>query len=177
VSNNSRRNRATPDQAILTVGAQAPPFTLADVSGSRQSLDDILDRGPVLLALYKASCPTCQLTIPYLDRIAHPSNPSSLSQGSMRVIGISQDDERGTSRFLTSLGLTMTTLLDREEDGYPVSNAFGITHVPSLFLVETDRRISLVSVGFNKHDLEAIGRRAGASMFHTGDNVPEWKAG
>lgn len=153
---------------MLSAGAKAPGFTLTDVSGRKHALGDILARGPVLLALYKISCPVCQLTMPYLERIV---------AGSLQVIGISQDDERGTHRFLKTHALTMPTLLDREEDGYRVSNAFGITHVPSLFLVETDGAVSLATSGFVKRDLEAIGRRAGVEPFHAEDHVPEWKAG
>jgi peroxiredoxin len=153
---------------VLSAGAKAPGFTLYDVSGRKHTLGEILERGAVLLALYKISCPTCQLTMPYLERIA---------AGSLQVIGISQDDERGTQRFLKTHSLAMPTLFDREEDGYKVSNAFGITHVPSLFLVETDGTISVAMSGFAKRDLEAIGRRAGVEPFHAEDHVPEWKAG
>jgi hypothetical protein len=71
----------------------------------------------------------------------------------------------------------MPTLLDREEAGYPASNRFGITHVPSLFLVEPDGVISLASDGFVKKDLETIGKRAGVKPFGPDENVPEWKAG
>jgi peroxiredoxin len=194
---------------VLSAGAKAPGFTLTDLSGEKHTLADILERGPVLLALYKISCPVCQLTLPYLERIAntsrknpgslhpgslHPGSlqpgslqpgslqpgslhPGSLHPGSLHVIGVSQDDERGTHRFLKTYSLTMPTLLDREEDGYQTSNAFGITHVPSLFLVETDGTISLASNGFLKRDIETIGRRAGVELFHAEDHMPEWKAG
>ena len=153
---------------MLSAGAKAPGFTLTDISGKKHTLGEMLERGPVLLALYKISCPTCQLTLPYLERMV---------TGSLQVIGISQDDERGTHRFLKTHSLTIPALLDREEDRYQVSNAFGITHVPSLFLVETDGTISLATTGFVKRDLEAIGRRAGVEPFHAEDHVPEWKAG
>ncbi len=170
---------------MLTAGAKAPDFSLQDPSGRKVALSDILARGPALLALYKISCPVCQLTAPYLER---------LSKGSLQVIAISQDDARGTVRFQQTYGLTMPTLLDpeeagypvsnafgithdREDAGYPVSNAFGITHVPSLFLVEPNGAISLASQGFTKRDLEQIGKRAGVEPFAPGDKVPEWKGG
>ena len=153
---------------MLNAGATAPTFTLADLFGKKHALPEILERGAVLIAFFKISCPTCQLSMPYLQRLA---------AGSLQVVGISQDDERGTQRFLTAYSVTMPMLLDREEDGYPASNAFGIAHVPSLFLVETDGTISIATSGFLKRDLEAIGRRAGVEPFHADDHVPEWKAG
>ena len=79
--------------------------------------------------------------------------------------------------FKRPTALSMPTLLDREHDGYPVSNAFGISHVPSLFLIEPDGTISLASEGFVKRDLEAIGKRAGIEPFRPDEKVPEWKAG
>ena len=72
----------------------------------------------------------------------------------------------------------MPTLLDREEDGYPASNAFGISHVPSLFLVEPDGAISLASSGFV--EARSGGHRRGApgsSRSMPEEKVPEWKAG
>ncbi len=153
---------------MLASGAKAPSTRLGDLSGQEHQLREILARGPVLLALYKISCPVCQMTLPYLERI---------SKGSLQVIAISQDDQRGTGSFQRRCGLTMSTLLDREEDGYPASNLFGISHVPSLFLVEPDGVISLASEGFVKRDLEAIGKRAGIQPFRPDEKVPEWKGG
>jgi peroxiredoxin len=153
---------------MLTVGAKAPEFTLDDLEGGKRALSGMLSKGPTLVALYKMSCPVCQMTMPYLDRIA---------KGSLQVIAISQDDARGTSRFQKNLGLTLPILLDRESEDYPVSNGFGITHVPSLFLVEPDGVISVAATGFVKRDLEALGKRAGVETFLPEDSVPEWKAG
>jgi len=153
---------------MLSSGSRAPQFTLQDVDGAPHSLADILGRGPVLLALYKISCPVCQLTLPFLDRMA---------AGQVQIVAISQDDASGTRRFQARFGVSVPTLLDREEDGYPVSNAFGITHVPSLFLVEPDGIISLASEGFMKSELESIGARAGVPPFRQNETVPAWKAG
>src|SRR2546423_10777668 len=110
---------------MLAAGAKAPGFTLRDHTGDSRSLDSILERGPALLALYKVSCPVCQLTAPYLER---------LSNGSLQVVHVSQDDEAATRKFEQTYGLTAASLLDRKQDGYHLSNALGIDHVPSLFL-------------------------------------------
>jgi peroxiredoxin len=158
---------------MLAAGAKAPSFTLLDTAGEACALADLLARGPVLLALYKASCPVCQMTLPYLERIARGAVPET----SLQVVPIAQDDPLVTARFQKALGLSLRTLLDSEEDGYPVSNAFGITHVPSLFVIETDGTISLAGAGFRKSELEQIGARAGVSPFRQEDNVPAWKAG
>jgi peroxiredoxin len=153
---------------MLPAGTQSPNFSLLDLDGAPHALAEMLCRGPVLLVLFKMSCPVCQLTLPFLERLTH---------GSLQIVAISQDDPSGTRRFRTKFGLTMLTLLDREEDGYPVSNAFGIAYVPSMFLVETGGNISLATEGFVKNDLEAIGTRAGVRLFRDDEAVPAWKAG
>jgi peroxiredoxin len=154
----------------LAAGATAPDFKLSDYStGSAVTLSRTLERGPVLVAIYKIGCPTCQLALPFLDRLHHG--------GSLQVFGISQDNQSGTARFHANFKLSMPSLLDREEDGYVVSNAFGISSVPSLFMIEPDGRISMAVTGFVKGELESIGRRAGVEIFRAGENVPEWKAG
>jgi peroxiredoxin len=153
---------------MLEAGGQTPGFTLKDSSGAQHSLESILASGPALLALYKVSCPVCQLIAPYLER---------LSKGSLQVVTISQDDEAATRKFQQSYGLTAPSLLDLAANRYQLSNALGIDHVPSLFLVEPDRAISYAGSGFRKADLERLATRAGVKIFGQGDNVPEWKAG
>jgi peroxiredoxin len=153
---------------MLKQGTKAPSFTLEDTTGAKQTLSDILARGPALLALYKVSCPVCQLTFPFLDRI---------SKGELQVIGISQDDDRDTRKFQKTYSPDLAMLLDRDRDGYPVSNAFGVSNVPSIFLIEQDGTISMAWEGFAKSDLEKAGKRAGTEPFREGEQVPEWKAG
>ena len=153
---------------MLAAGDQAPTFSLADLNGSEHTLDGMLAQGPVLVVLYKVSCPVCQLAMPYLQRIAG---------GGLRIVTISQDDAEATRRFMATFGIEMLTLLDTKASGYPVSNGFRITHVPSLFLVEPDGMISFAGQGFHKAELEALAERAGSPIFRPEDNVPAWKAG
>jgi len=156
-------------KAQLALGDKAPSFRLTGLDGSARSLDEILASGPALLAFYKISCPVCQLTAPYLQRLA--------ANDALQVIGISQDEANGTRGFTERFGVTFPTLLDLSSEGYAASNAYGITSVPSLFLVERDGTIARSFSGFSKRDLEELGARAGVSPFGPDDQVPEWKAG
>lgn len=153
----------------VEAGVQAPPFRLTSLDESTRSLDDILAHGPALLAFYKISCPVCQLTAPYLQRLSASS--------AIQVIGISQDDAGATRGFMQRFGVTFPTLLDLSSQDYPASNAYGITSVPSLFLLERDGTVARAIAGFSKRDLEEIGMRAGVSPFDPDDDVPQWKAG
>lgn len=153
---------------MLAIGDKAPEFLLDTLDGGKQSLAELLQQGPILLAFFKVSCPVCQLTLPFLDRI---------SKGSLPVVAISQDSERATRQFHQTYGVSLPTLVDREEDRYPASNGFGIDFVPTMFLVEPDGVISIVIEGFRKAELDSIGLRSGIVTFRATESVPSWKAG
>jgi peroxiredoxin len=132
----------------------------------------LLADGPVLLAFFKSTCPVCQMTLPFLERIHAGRNP-----GSLAIYGVSQDDAATTQEFAGEFGITLPLLLDTEESGYPASNAYGLSHVPSLFRVDPDGTIGWSLEGFNKKEFLAMAAQAGVNPFHPGENVPEWKAG
>ena len=154
---------------MAAAGATAPAFQLTGLDGAQHSLADILKRGPALVAFYKVSCPICQLTVPYLERLA--------ASESLQVVGISQDEAGSTRGFNQRFGVTFPTLVDPSAEEYPTSNAYGISSVPSLFVVEPDGAISKSFSGFSKRDMQSLGERAGVAIFLAQEDVPEWKAG
>src|SRR6476659_711344 len=101
----SRRQRL-----LISTGARAPEFRLARLDGGEASLQDLIANGPVLLAFFKISCPVCQLTFPFLQRL-HIA-------GTMPIYGVSQNDEADTRDFNRRFGVTFPTLLDREENEF-----------------------------------------------------------
>lgn len=166
------------DMAALSAGTTAPDFSLLAVDGSKFSLQDALKQGPVLAAFFKVSCPTCQYTFPYLERIHRAYGGKKIT-----IIGISQNDQRDTAAFLKEYGVTFRTLLD-DRNGYVVSNAYGLTNVPSLFLIGQDGKIEISSVGWVKQEIEDINRKLAAAqqmtlppIFQSGEEVREFRAG
>lgn len=153
---------------MLSAGDAAPDFTLPDLQGNQRSLKEFTENKPALIVLYKMSCPVCQKTLPFLERLAQSDN--------LELVAISQDDAEGAEEFRAAFGITFATLLD-DQRSYPVSNAFGITHVPSMFLVEPGGQIAMAVAGFSKKDLESVAAIAGTPIFLPGENVPAWKAG
>lgn len=153
---------------LLGVGSRAPEFRLPRLDGGETSLHDILVNGPAVLAFFKVTCPVCQFTLPFLDRIQSP--------GALPVYGISQNDARATAEFTREYGTSFPVLLDAE-DAFPTSNAFGISTVPTMFVIETDGTISNVIEGWLKADIAALGKQGGVNPFLESDYVPEWKAG
>jgi peroxiredoxin len=156
-------------RALLDPGSRAPSFRLARLEGGEATLAELTARGRVLLVFFKVTCPVCQLAMPFLERL-HAS-------GGISICGISQNDAADTWEFNTYFGVTFATLLDSEETGFVASNAYGISSVPSMFLVEPDGTISRVIEGWSKMDMEALGAAAGMTLFRPEDSVPVWKAG
>src|SRR5690348_12653000 len=133
---------------LIQAGVRAPEFTLESLLDGKISLQEITAAGPALLAFFKVNCPVCQMTFPFLERIH--------SAKGLPVYGISQNCSEDTESFSHHFQLTMPMLLDTESTGFPVSNAFGISSVPTLFLVEKDGTISQVSEGWRKQDITQL---------------------
>jgi peroxiredoxin len=154
---------------LLEAGAPVPEFRLARLDGEETSLHEVAARGPALFVFFKVSCPVCQLTLPFLERIH--------TAASLPIYGISQNGAEDTRDFMRHFGVTFPMLLDAEESHFPASNAFGISSVPTMFFVEKDRTVSHVIEGWRKSEIEWLGGKAGVRPFRQDDHVPEWKAG
>jgi peroxiredoxin len=164
--------------AALTVGTKAPDFELKAMDGRSFGLRDELARGPVVLAFFKVSCPTCQYTFPFLQRLER-----AYGHGGARIIGISQNNPKDTAAFTKEFGVTFPVLLD-DTDKYPVSNAYGLTNVPTVFWIAQDGEIEISSVGWVKADFEQVSRKMGESgkaapavVFKPGEDVRDFRAG
>ncbi|HUO33495.1 MAG TPA: TlpA disulfide reductase family protein [Candidatus Acidoferrum sp.] len=163
--------------AALPPGKKAPAISLNTIDGQKMSLDAALHSGPVLLAFFKISCPTCQYTLPFLQRIFE-----SYRKGPISIWGISQNDREDTIDFCQHFGVTFPVLLD--DARFTVSNAYAITNVPTLFFVGSDGTIELTSVGFAKSDIEALAQKASQKTniplmppFRPGEVIPAFKHG
>jgi peroxiredoxin len=162
----------------LATGTKAPDFTLNSLDGKQFSLADALSRGPVVLAFFKVSCPTCQYAFPFFERLYQ-----AYARKGVTLVGISQNEAKDTATFSKQFGVTFPILLD-DTNSYPVSNAYGLTNVPTLFWIAPDGEIELTSVGWVKADFEQVNRKmadagktAPAAMFQPGEDVREVRAG
>src|SRR5215218_1880467 len=96
---------------MLKVGDQAPAFSLTRLDGKGFALPDtsgnaasgklasgkLASGDPVLLVFFETDCPTCLLTIPYLNRLARELG---------NVVGISQDARRPTIELAEALPIS-----------------------------------------------------------------------
>lgn len=163
--------------STVAVGKSAPPFELSSVEGEACSLESLSARGPVLAAFFKVSCPTCQFTLPFLERLYRQLGPNGV-----QVLGISQDGARDSQRFAKQFGVTFPLLIDAEP--YAVSRKYGVEYVPTLFLIAPDSQVEVSGDGFSKTDLLAIQKSLARHLsltppplFQPGEKVPEYKPG
>lgn len=135
--------------AALEPGALAPSFELEDLDGRRRSLRELAAGDLLLLVFYHRACPTCQFSAPAIGAIARIAAGSAV-----KAWGISQDPEDESAQFAADKGLTMPILIDQPP--YKVSAAYGLTNVPTLFVIDGRRRIVKTCVGFAKADFLEI---------------------
>jgi len=164
--------------AALDTGVRAPHFELSTVDGRRVSLNEALHKGPVVLAFFKVSCPVCQYAFPFIERLYRANQDVSIT-----VLGISQDNRKDTQKFLREYGVTFTVALD-DPAKYAMSNAYGLTNVPTIFYIAPDGEIEISSVGWSKADLEAINKKLAerrhqpsAPLWHKGEDIQDFRAG
>jgi peroxiredoxin len=162
----------------LTAGTNAPEFSLKAMDGREFTLFEAINQGPVVLAFFKISCPVCQYALPYLERIHRATKGRGIS-----VVGVSQNTKPDTALFLREYGITFPILLD-DRNKYAVSNAYGITNVPTIFYIDSNGEIRLSSVGWSRADIDQMNVMAADAanvpvkpVFHPGEDVAEWRAG
>jgi peroxiredoxin len=92
----------------LTVGDLLPDFALKDTAGIVRTSHEFLDRGPLVLALFRGGwCPYCTLTMVALEE----ARPSIEALGA-QAIGIMPDPPEHIARIAQERGITYPLLTD-----------------------------------------------------------------
>jgi peroxiredoxin len=152
----------------LAEGSIAPNFELSTVDGDSFRLSDQVAVGPFMLVFYKSSCPTCQLTLPFIQQLYEgfgPGQPPS-------IWAVSQDDVSETRRFGQEFGLQFPLLVDNHP--YAVSDLYGLSYVPTVYLIDGDGQIEVADMGFSK---PALGRVAESFRKQLNRPVPDLFSG
>ena len=164
--------------AALDQGAKAPVINLPLVNGEQFSLEEARKKGPVVVVFFKISCPVCQFALPYFERMFQAAKGKRVT-----VLGVSQNTAKDTQFFMKQYGITFPVALD-DSKSYSVSNAYGITNVPTIFYIAEDGTIEISAVGWSKRDVEEIARRVSQiekvppiAIIKPGEEVPAFRAG
>jgi peroxiredoxin len=163
----------------LNAGVLAPDFALETTDGKTVNLQQLLKNGPVVLAFFKVSCPVCQYAFPLYERLAQAHKHSNAT-----FLGISQNGSSEAKAFAREYGVTFPIAIDDASNHYRVSNAYGLTNVPTLFYVAPDGEIEVSSVGWLKAEVDEVNRKLAAlhnhpvaSLWRKGEAVPDFRAG
>ena len=164
--------------AALTAGVRAPGFNLPTVDGKTVSLRQALEKGPVVLAFFKVGCPVCQFAFPYFERMYRANQGANVT-----FLGISQDNPQHTRMFLKEYGVTFPVALD-DPSNYAVSNAYGLSNVPTLFYIDPSGEIEISSVSWAKAEVEAINQKLAslrqqppATLWQKGEEIRDFRPG
>ena len=163
----------------LVTGKTAPDFTLRTSDGKSVYLQELLRRVPVVVAFFKISCPVCQYAFPFYERIAKAHKNSGAS-----FLGICQNSVSDAKAFAGEYGVTFPIAIDNDANHYKVSNAYGLTNVPTLFYIAPDGEIEVSSVGWSKSDVDDVNRRLAElhnektpTLWRAGEDVQDFRAG
>jgi peroxiredoxin len=119
-----------------------------------------------LLVFFETDCPTCQLTLPYLN---------TLAKDKVQVIALSQDDEASTKQFVQQMSISYPVELDRD---LTLSRAFNPQSVPTLYLLNENGAITQTLIGFDKTGLNELAQSLGSPpIAPANDGAPGWKPG
>lgn len=131
---------------MLQVGDRVPAFTLPRVDGGHREVS--FERGPTLLVFVETDCPTCRLTLPYLEKLV-----ARLRGSDAEVLCVSQDGTEPTRRLATEVAPGVPMLLDQ---ALAVSRGFAPPFVPALYLIDRHARVARTEVGFDKATLNTL---------------------
>lgn len=141
---------------MLQLNDQAPQFSLRRLDGTDWEYNGATSGKSTLLIFFETDCPTCQLTLPYLNRLER-----TLGNDAVDVIGISQDGAAPTREFVEQMAVTFPVLLDHK---LSVSRLFDPVAVPTLFLLDQAGKILRTQIGFDKAELNAIAATMSAAL-------------
>ena len=165
--------------AALVTGELAPDFILTTTEGNSAHLQELLQHGPVVLAFFKVSCPVCQFAFPLYDRVARAHKNSGAT-----FLGISQNKPSEARTFARQYEVTFPIALDNDTSHYEVSNAYGLTNVPTLFYIAPSGEIEVSSVGWSKAEVDEVSAKLAAyrkekppTLWQVGEDVPAFRAG
>jgi peroxiredoxin len=151
---------------MLGIGARAPSFTLPDAF-TGEPVGDPWAEGTAVVAFFKVTCPVCQMVAPKV---------TALGEGGARILAIGQDPPAALVRYAGEHGQRVPTV--SEAAPYGVSSAYGVSSVPSLFVIEPGGVVADAVAGWDRDRWNAVAASVGAPAVSVeGDGLPVFRPG
>jgi peroxiredoxin len=161
----------------LKAGDSVVDFRLRALDGKTYDLGERRRPGALTaFVFWKKSCGTCQYAFPYFQRFH-----DQYADDRFQIWGISQESAEATAAFVEQYGATFPQLLDED---LAVTVQYGITNVPTLYLVDDEGTILRQAPAFIKDEFNAIAQIAAeriglpyTPIVREEDNAPALKPG
>ena len=149
--------------AAAEPGTQAPGFTAKTFDGKEISLADY--RGKIVFVDFWASwCSPCRESLPMYDKLA-----ADFGADDFAVIAVNLDETASDARKFIAQHPVRYTIVQNPQGDIP--KAFGVSGMPSSYLIDRDGTIRQRHIGFSKKDVDMLraevtkllGKPAGAS--------------
>lgn len=126
------------NNAALVPGAIAPDFAAVTPGGEPTHLSNVVAANKIVLVDFWASwCAPCIKQFPHLKDLR-----AQYGDRGFEVVGVSLDtDEEDWREASVGHDLTWVDLGDPLAFSSPAAVAFGVTHLPKTYLLDTDRRV------------------------------------
>ncbi len=135
----------------LVYGQQLESFSLEDLEGDWQTLEDLKGEKATVVDFWATWCKPCVKAMPKLDELYE-----NLSDKGLGVIGISCDGPRSVGKInpvINSMAINYPILKDIDCE---VMNAHEFQAFPTLVLLDADGKITWVHEGFKSGDEHEI---------------------
>lgn len=114
---------------FLSIGDNAPNFSLLDLNGNTISLGDILKDKEVILSFWASWCPECRQQMPILDGLVK-------YRDKVEIIGVNTGEARkAAASFIKEIGIKYRILLDTQGQ---VAKLYGVVGVPTNVLINKE---------------------------------------
>jgi peroxiredoxin len=124
--------------AGLSVGQEAPGFTLQDLDGNQVTLEELKGR-VVMLNFWSAACPPCRDEMPGMQKVF-----DDLKEKGFTILAVNVNDHPETARdFLRQNGYTFPVVKD---DGN-VGALYEVAFIPKTFILDRDGVVRYVHDG------------------------------
>ncbi len=122
-------------------GQYPPAFTLSDLEGNEVTLSDF-EGSVVILDLWATWCPPCRQEIPFLVSLYEEFRDDGLV---VVGVGLDQGGAPTLAPFVEDNSITYPILVGNRD----VQTRYGVTGIPTTFMIGRDGRISIKHVGYH----------------------------
>ncbi len=131
----------------------APGFDLVNLDGEQVSLESL--KGKVVVIDFWATwCGPCKASFPGMQKAVNKyKDANDVAFVFIDTWERGDEKEKNAAEFIESKGYTFNVLMDNEN---AVVAAFGVSGIPTKFVVDKSGKIRFKSVGFNGNDDELV---------------------